>query len=71
MISRGDRVIFRGPVQGVDVRGADASQVVKVGQIGISKLQPGHYVLTLAVTDTLADKKTPTLVRSIDFNIVD
>jgi VWFA-related protein len=70
-ISRGDRVIFQGPVQGVDIRGGDASQVVKVGQIGISKLAAGRYVLTLAVTDTLGDKKTPTLVRSIDFSIVD
>ena len=70
-ISRGDRVIFQGPVQGVDIRGGDASQIVKVGQIGISKLAAGRYVLTLAVTDTLADKKTPTLVRRIDFSIVD
>jgi VWFA-related protein len=70
-ISRGDKVIFQGPVQGLDVRGADASQFVKVGQIGISKLPPGRYVLTLAVTDTLADKKNQPLVRSIDFSVVD
>ena len=71
IITRDDKTIFNQPVQAVDVRGASDSQVVKIGQIGLSKLPPGHYVLTLVVTDTLADKKTQKLARSIDFNIID
>lgn len=71
VISRGGKIIFRQPGQSVDLHGADASQVIKLGQIGISKLSPGHYVLTLIVTDQLADKKTQTLMRSIDFNVVE
>jgi VWFA-related protein len=71
VISRGDKIIFRQPGQAVDLRGADASQVIKLGQIGISKLSPGHYVLTLNITDQLADKKSQTLTRSIDFNVVE
>lgn len=71
VINRGDRIIFQGPVSAVDLRGADGSQFVKVGQIGVSKLLPGAYVLTLIVKDDLADKNAPPLLRSIDFNIVD
>jgi len=70
IITRGDKTIFNQPVQTIDV-GGDNSQVVKIGQIGLDKLQPGRYVLTLILTDTLADKKAQTLARSIDFQIVD
>jgi len=70
-ISRPDKVIFQGPIDGVDLRGADTSQAVRIGQIGLSKLSPGHYYLTLEVTDNLADKKNQTLVRSIDFSVID
>ena len=70
-ISRGDRIIFQGSVQPIELRGADPSQAVRVGQIGLSKLSTGRYFLTLEVTDALADKKNQTLVRSTDFNIID
>ncbi|MGZ5434661.1 MAG: VWA domain-containing protein [Pyrinomonadaceae bacterium] len=70
-ISRADKIIFQGPIQPVELRGADASQAVRLGQIGLSKLSRGHYFLTLEVTDDLADKKSPTLVRTIDFSIID
>jgi VWFA-related protein len=71
VINRGDRVIFQGPVSAVDLRGADSSQFVKVGQFGVSKLLPGSYVLTLIIKDDLADKNAPPLLRSIDFNVVE
>ncbi|HEV8141046.1 MAG TPA: VWA domain-containing protein [Pyrinomonadaceae bacterium] len=70
-ISRPDKVIFQGPIEGVDLRGADTSQAIRIGQIGLSKLSPGHYYLTLEVTDNLADKKNQTLVRGIDFSVID
>jgi VWFA-related protein len=71
IIARPDKVIFNGPVQALEVASPDGSQVAKVGQIGLSKLQPGHYTLTFIITDALADKKSQTLARSIDFQIVD
>jgi VWFA-related protein len=71
IISRPDKVIFNGPVQAIEVASPDGAQVAKVGQIGLGKLQPGHYTLTFIVTDALADKKTPPLARSIDFNVVE
>jgi len=70
-ISRAGKAVFQGPVQTVELRGADASQTVRVGQIGLSKLSSGHYLLTLEVTDALADKKSQTVARTIDFNLVD
>jgi VWFA-related protein len=71
LITRGNKVIFRGPEQPVVPRGTDPSQVVLVEQIGLGKASPGHYVLTLVITDPLADKKNQTLSRSIDFDLLD
>jgi hypothetical protein len=71
IISREDKVIYRSPEQPVTVRGGDAVQSIVVEQIGLPRAAAGHYVLTLAITDTLADKKTQTISRSIDFYLVD
>jgi VWFA-related protein len=71
VISRGDRIIFRGPAKPAVARGGDATQTVLVEQIGLPKAAPGRYVLTLIVTDTQADKKNQTVMRSIDFTLVD
>jgi VWFA-related protein len=67
IISQGDKVLFREPEQPVESKGD--GPVTKIGQLGLSKVAPGHYVLTLVITDTLADKKTQTLARSIDFTV--
>jgi VWFA-related protein len=69
-ISQNGQVIFKEPEQPVPA-GANASQVVKVGQLGLSGVKPGRYTLTLLITDTLADKKAQTLTRSMDFVVVD
>jgi VWFA-related protein len=71
IISRDDKIIFRSPAKPAVVRGGDATQSVLVEQIGLPKSAPGRYVLTLIVTDTQADKKNQTVMRSIDFNLVD
>lgn len=71
IISRDDKIIFRSPAKPAVVRGGDATQSVLVEQIGLPKSAPGRYVLTLIVTDTQADKKNQTVMRSIDFTLVD
>jgi VWFA-related protein len=71
IISRDDKVIFRGQEQPAVVRGGDAAQSVLVEQIGLPKAAAGHYVLTFIVIDPLADKKFQTTMRSIDFYLVD
>jgi VWFA-related protein len=70
-IGRPGKTVFEGPVKTVQLSGADASQTVRIGQIGLSKLSSGHYFLTLEVTDALADKKSQTVARTIDFSIID
>lgn len=68
IVSQGGKVIFQeaeepitGPVQN--------GQVVKIGQLGLGKAQPGRYVLTLVIKEP--GKKERGLVRSVDFNLVD
>lgn len=69
IISQGNQILFKEPEQSIEAGGS--GPVTKMGQIGLSKVAPGRYVLTLIVTDTLADKKIQTLAHSIDFNVVD
>ena len=70
IISRDGKIVFQeqeqpvpGPVQN--------GQMAKVGQLSLAKASPGRYVLTLLITDPLADKKARTLVRSTAFNLVE
>jgi hypothetical protein len=70
IISRGDKVLLQEkdqPVNGAVQNG----QVAKIGQFGLQKGQAGHYLLTLIVTDPLASEKERTVVRSMDFTLVD
>jgi VWFA-related protein len=71
IISQGGKVLFREPEQAVEPPANNSSPVVKVGQLGLSKVQPGRYILTLVITDTLADKKSQTVSRSLDFTVGD
>lgn len=71
IISHGDKVLYQEPEQSVEAQaGSNPSQMVKIGQLGLTKVNPGRYVLTLVVTDPLADKKRQTVSRSIDFTVV-
>jgi VWFA-related protein len=70
IISRNGKIVFQeqeqpvpGPIQN--------GQMAKIGQLSLAKASPGRYVLTLLITDPLADKKARTLVRSTAFNLVE
>ncbi len=67
IISQGNKVLFREPEQTLESNGT--LPVTKMGQLALAKVQPGRYVLTLVVTDTLADKKNQTVAHSIDFTV--
>jgi VWFA-related protein len=69
-VSQGDKVLFQEPEQPVKTPGSSAGQLLRIGQMGLSKVNPGRYVLTLVVTDPLADKKHQTVWRSVDFTVV-
>src|SRR6185312_6007975 len=51
IISQNGRLLFKEPEQPIQAPGNAPGQFIKVGQIGLSKVLPGHYVLTLVVTD--------------------
>jgi VWFA-related protein len=70
LISHNGQVIFKEPEEPLAVSANNPTQVLKVGQLGLAGVQPGHYTLTLIVTDTLADKKAQTVTRSMDFTVV-
>jgi len=68
IVTQGDKVIFREdeqPVTGQVING----QVVKIGQLGLSKARPGRYVLTLLIKEI--GKKDKGILRSVDFNLID
>ena len=71
MISQNGKLLFKEPEQPIQTPGSAAGQFIKVGQLGLSKVNPGRYVLTLVVTDPLADKKRQIISRSVDFTVVD
>ncbi|MDT5123962.1 MAG: hypothetical protein QOC96_3444 [Acidobacteriota bacterium] len=70
IISRDNKILFQEPLQSVP-GSVQNGQMAKVGQFSLAKARPGRYVLTLVVTDPLADKKAQTIVRSIDFYLID
>ena len=68
IITQGNKILLREPEQPLESNGSAA--VTKMGQLALSKVAAGHYVLTVVITDSLADKKTQTMARSIDFTVV-
>ncbi|MCA1592258.1 MAG: VWA domain-containing protein [Acidobacteria bacterium] len=67
IIAQNGKVLFQEPEQPVETKGSSATQWVKVGQLGLSKVMPGRYLITVVVTDPLADKKYQKLARSAEF----
>ena len=63
-------MLFTEPDQPLTVA-VQNGQVAKIGQFGLGKVQPGRLVLTLVITDSQGDKQEHTVVRSIDFILVD
>ncbi len=70
IISRGGKIIYQEPESPVTIA-VQNNEVMKLGQLGLGKAQPGHYILTLVITDPLADKQARTIVRSIDFMLTE
>ena len=70
IVSQRGKVLLQEPEQPVSGP-LSGIQVIKIGQLGLSRVPPGQYVLTVITTDPAADKKSPrTISRSIDFTVV-
>lgn len=70
IISRGSKILFQEPDRPV-TETVQNGQLARFGQFGLGKALPGHLLLTLVVTDPQADKQSRTIVRTIDFTLVD
>jgi hypothetical protein len=47
------------------------NQVAKIGQLGLQKAHPGHYILTIVITDPQADKQSRKIIRNVDFMLTE
>jgi VWFA-related protein len=70
IISRGSKILFQEPDRPV-TDAVQNGQLPRIGQFGLGKALPGRLLLTLVVTDPQADKQSRTVVRTIDFTLVD
>lgn len=71
VISQNGQQIFKEAEEIVAASQSDPGKLIKVGQLGLSGVKPGRYTMTVIITDPLADKKTQTITRSMDFVVVD
>jgi len=68
VVTQGDKVVFQEAEQPLTGQ-LQEGQMVKIGQLGLAKAQPGRYVLTLLLKEQ--GKKERGIIRSVDFNLVD
>jgi hypothetical protein len=66
IISQGGKVLFSEPEQNVESGGS--TPLTKIGQLGLAKVPPGRYVLTVVIGDP-NDNKTK-IAHSLDFTVV-
>ena len=70
-VARNGQMIYQSPEEPVAISPANPSQLIRVGQLKVSSLPAGKYVMTMKIIDTLAEKRAQTLSRKMDFTIVD
>lgn len=70
-ISRDGKPLYHVADQHLKPVGGKGTELIDIGQVGLSHVGKGRYRLTVIATDTLADKKTQSKVRSVDFTVVD
>jgi len=64
IISQAGNVLFKEPEENIK---GNSEAATKLGQLGLSKVAPGRYVLTVIITDAVDAKNR--VVRSIDFTV--
>ena len=65
-LSRDGKIVYQEPEAPITTT-VENNQVMKVGQLGLQKATPGHYILTLVITDPQADKQSRVIIRNVDF----
>jgi VWFA-related protein len=67
-ISQNGKLLYQEPDETVQGTG---DQMIKMGQLGLARVKPGRYTITVVLTDPLADKKQTPITRVMDFVVVD
>jgi len=70
IVSKDGRPIFRDS-QAAQTLAKEHLHVIKVGQLGLARVAPGRYTMTIQITDPAADKRSQTITRMTDFVVVD
>jgi len=70
-ISQRGQTIYKGAEEAVPSGASNAAQLVRVGQLGLGRVKAGRYTITFSITDPLADKKSQTISRSTEFEVVE
>jgi VWFA-related protein len=70
-VSQNHRVVFKEAEEPVPASGSNKEHIIKVGQLGLGRVKPGRYTMTLVIKDLLSGKKSQTITRSADFIVVD
>jgi VWFA-related protein len=70
IISRDGKIVYQEP-EALITSDPATNQVAKVGQLGLQKAHPGHYILTIVITDPQADKQSRTIIRNVDFMLTE
>lgn len=65
-ISQDGKVLHKEPEEIIQ-SGGSGGAMLKIGQLGLARVPPGRYTITLVITDPLADKKWQGLVRNQNF----
>lgn len=71
IVSQNGKEVFKEPEQSIEAPAAANAQIVKIGQLGLAKVKPGAYTLTMIITDTRADKNWRTIARQVDFTVIE
>ncbi len=70
IISRDGKIVYQEPEAPITTA-LENNQVLRVGQLGLQKARPGHYMLTIVITDPQADKQSRTIIRNVDFMLTE
>jgi VWFA-related protein len=69
IISQDGQILLKEPERPIQTAGTVAGQFIQIGQLGLAKVNPGRYLLTIVVRDPLADKKRQVISRTVDFTV--
>jgi hypothetical protein len=70
IISRDGKIVYQ-EADAPITSAVENNQVAKIGQLGLQKAHPGHYILTIVITDPQADKQSRKIIRNVDFMLTD